>query len=394
MREQQYWTLPNEHHDDNFDTSVYRVRELLENAVRDRCVGADSAMLSGGLDSTAVAGLVQAERRAKGLESLSTFCISFDSDRTHFVQSELRPDLDAPFAAKAAESLGTAHIPLTITANELRDALPDIRRARAMPAWGQFDASMFVLFRAMRKLSRVGLTGETADELFGGYPYLFDETLINRNTFPWLGDSEKLSDFLSPDAMERARPDRAEQERYDEIISRTPRMPNEDKKESRIREILFLGMAGPLSVVIDRKERMSSAAGFDVRMPYCDHKLVEYVWSTPWAFKSKGGVKGLLKAAVSDIVPRIALERKKSAYPHIRCPEYDAQLIADARDIVNDTTSVVGQLFDRSRFGDFLKRVESDQVGTKLPGGASAAGLLTQVVEFDRWLRDYTIVLD
>lgn len=393
IEERRYWTLGGDAHTDSFEETVARVRHLLEEAVRSRAEGADVAMLSGGLDSTSVAAFAQQLRGDQRAGSLSTFCLAFDTDQAHFVANDLRPDLDTPFAQEAADALGTRHHTVTVSLQQLTDSVPSTRSARGLPGWGQFDASMYLLMKRMSELSSVGLSGEAADEIFGGYPYFFDQALLQRDTFPWLGDGEKVSDFLTDEVKGRAHPQDVERERYTEMLRDMPRVEGESAADARVREVMYLGMQGPLSVVLERKERMGAAAGVEVRIPFCDHRLVEYVWGVPWSMKSRGGVKGLLKEAVRGVVPEVALRRRKSAYPHVQNPVHDKQLVEAARRVVRDSGSSVGQLFDGVQFSGFLDRVEEGRVGRMLPGGSSAAGLLIQLVEFDAWVRSFGLTI-
>jgi asparagine synthase (glutamine-hydrolysing) len=391
---QRYWRLTSEPHKASFEQTAEHVRGLLEDSVARHTAGPAplGAMLSGGVDSTSVVALAMPvfQKENPG-EALDTFCIRFASDPAHFVPTELRPDLDAPYAATAAEHLGTGHHTLTATIDDLLDVLPATRRARDLPGWGQFDASMHLLFRQMRQHCRVGLSGEAADEFFGGYPYFFDPRLVRRDTFPWLGEGPRLSRCLSPELRAVVDPVEDERARYSQLLSEVPRLDGEDPENARMREVLFLGMSGPLAVILDRKERMSMAVGLQMRLPFCDSRLVEYVWNVPWSLKCRGGVKGLLKAAVGDVLPPSTLRRRKSAYPHVQDPRHEAALVRQATRAVYDDGSPIAWMFDRARLADLLRRIAADEIRSPLPGGASGAQLLIQLVEMRAWIDDYQV---
>jgi asparagine synthase (glutamine-hydrolysing) len=390
-----FWQLTSAPHPHSFADTATRVRELLYDAVVCRLPsgGPCSAMLSGGVDSTSVAAFaaktLQTGSPARSLQSL---CMRFAHDEKHFAPTALRPEIDAPYAAIAAETIGTLHQTITISHEEVVDAIPATRKARDLPGWGQFDASMYLLFEHMRQVSTVGLSGETADELFGGYPYMQDPELIAGRTFPWLGQGPGLSQFLSPELATLVKPIENERERYSQAVAQVPVLPGEDPVNARMREVLYLGMLGPMAVVLDREERMSMSHGFDVRLPFCDHRLIEYVWNVPWSMKCHGGLKGLLKAAVKDFVPQRTLMRQKSAYPQIQDPNYDRALISSARQIVNDASSL-RWMFDTSRINALLDRLETAESRLSLPGGASNAQLLIQLVELESWLGEYRVAI-
>ncbi|MGW4641323.1 asparagine synthase (glutamine-hydrolyzing) [Sphaerisporangium sp. NPDC004334] len=382
-----YWRLTSEPHPHTPAETAEHVRELLHEAVAAQlpASGPCAAMLSGGVDSTSVAALA-----ARSLPyPLDTYCVEFDSDKAHFAPTELRPDVDSPYAAAAAEHIGSRHTTLTATMQDLLDVIPATRRARDLPGWGQFDASMYLLFRRMRQDTTVAMSGEAADEFFGGYPYLFKPALIRRDTFPWLGDGPRLADYLTPDLTQ----DGDEKARYAQLLSEVPSLPGEQGLDARMREVLYLGMAGPLAVVLDRKERMSAAQGLHVRLPFCDHRLVQYVWNVPWSMKCADGLKSLLKQAMADILPPTTLNRQKSAYPHVQNPSHEKALVHEVMRITNAGDSPLHGMFDTPRLSNLLRQIDTGRLNAQLPGGASAAQLLVQLVELDAWMRDHQVTL-
>jgi len=396
LSERRYWGLTASEHHESFDETARHVRELLEEAVTEQVADLRScaAMLSGGVDSTAVAALAaRAFQKADPDLRLDTYCLRFDSDPAHFVATELRPDLDWPYAAAAAEFIGTRHRTVEASMADLLEVIPATRLARGLPGWGQFDASMYLLFSRMTGGHAVALTGEAADEFFGGYPYLFRPDLLGRRDFPWLGDGTRLSDFLSADVRAVVDPVEDTRARYAQLVAQVPRLAGEGPVDARMREVLTLGMAGPLAMILDRKERMSAAQGLQMRFPFCDHRLVEYVWNVPWSVKSTGGAKGLLKAAMADVLPPGTLHRKKSAYPHVQNPEYDAAVLAEASRVVNDPGSPTAWMFDTERINELIGRAAAEGETAMLPGGTSPAQMFIQLVEMNHWIEDYGVVV-
>lgn len=395
LSSRRYWRLTSAPHNDSQEKTAQHIRSLVE-----EIIGAElskshqtGAMLSGGIDSTCVAALtIKTLHKNQPDAVLNTYCIQFDNDSHHFKSSELRPDIDAPFAEQAANFIGSKHQTITISATDIVDALPATRRARDLPAWGQFDASMYILFQEVGKNCKKVFTGEAADEIFGGYPYLFKPELINRGQFPWLADGPKLSDYLSREIRQYVDPMKDELDRYHELLSDVPKLPGEDTENARMRETLYLGMCGPLQVVLDRKDRMSAAAGLEVSVPFCDHKLLEYVWNIPWSMKTAGGLKGLLKTTMADLLPKTTLDRKKSAYPHFQDPIYENGLVREATEIANDTSSPVYDFFNIVALKQLISELGDNSMNKILfPGGASAPYMLVHLVELNRWMKDYKV---
>jgi asparagine synthase (glutamine-hydrolysing) len=390
FRERAYWELVSAPHADDLDTTVGHVGDLLADIVRRQLV-ADvplSSMLSGGLDSTVVSALAAREYARTGQGRLTTFCVEFEGDDEHFTPTELRPEIDAPYARLAADHLGTDHVRVALETRSLTDALPAARRARDLPGLGQFDTSMYLLFERMRTRSTVALSAEAADELFGGYPWYHNPETIARDGFPWLGDAPRLADCLAPDVAARARPREAEQDRYRTLLARVPRLPGEDVVNARMREVLFLSMQRPLLYLLDRKDRMSMAHGLEVRVPYCDHRLVEYVWNIPWSMKvADGREKSPLRLAAAGIVPPETLARPKSAYPGTHDPSYEHEVIRYVEKLVDDRASPLYGVLDARRVDDIRGR------GEKTMTWLNAAHLLLPLLEIDTWMREYHVQL-
>jgi len=388
--EHPYWRLTSVPHEDDLDTTVARVRDLLEDTVSRQLV-ADvplSSMLSGGLDSTMVSALAAQEYARSGRPPLRTYCVEFEGDAEHFRPTELRPEIDAPYAQLAARHMGSNHTRVPLRTGELIDALPEARRARDLPSLGQFDTSMYLLFGRMREHSTVALSAEAADEFFGGYPWYHDPTIVARDGFPWLGDAPRLADCLAPHVRDRVRPKEAENDRYLTLRAQVPRLPGETGLDARMREVLFYSMQRPLLYLLERKDRMSMAHGLEVRVPYCDHRLVEYVWNIPWSMKiADGRWKSPLRMAARGVVPNETLDRPKSGYPGTHDPGYEHEVVRYIEKMVDDRTSPLHGLLDAQRIRTI--RENGDRTMTWL----NSAHLLLPLLEIDTWMRDYRVQL-
>jgi asparagine synthase (glutamine-hydrolysing) len=247
---------------------------------------------------------------------------------------------------------------------------------------------MYLLFARMREHSTVALSAEAADEIFGGYPWYHDHALVARDRFPWIGDAPRLADCLAPDIRRRVDPAGAEGDRYRTLRNRVPALPGEPGLQARMREVLYLSMQGPLQYLLDRKDRMSMAVGLEVRVPYCDHRLVEYAWNIPWSLKvADGRWKSVLRMAAQDLVPVETLRRPKSAYPGTHDPEYERQIMRSIEALLVDHTSPLAGLLDTSK-------VQSLQSGSdKSMTWLNAAHMLLPLLEIDAWMRAYQVQL-
>jgi asparagine synthase (glutamine-hydrolysing) len=294
----------------------------------------------------------------------------------------LRPERDTPYARLAARELGTDHVEVVVRdADHLRLA-GRARRARDLPSRGQFDTSMLALFEAVRRRSTVALSGEGADEIFGGYPWYHDPEVVNRPTFPWLGDSRLLTGLLRDDVRKRVEPQAVVDELYRSLLADVPRLDGEKGLDARMREVTYLGLQAPLASLLDRKDRMSMAVGLEVRVPFCDHRLVEYLWNVPWSMKvADGREKSLLRAATEGIVPREIRMRPKSGYPASFSPGHRAAVREAVGGLLADDASPLREVLDADRVRQFLDRPPASSVH------ANSEHQLIPLLEVDAWLR-------
>ncbi|MCF8587194.1 asparagine synthase (glutamine-hydrolyzing) [Gordonia liuliyuniae] len=346
-----YWQLPTHAHDDDLDTTVDHVRELMTDIVErqliadvPRCV-----LLSGGLDSSALTGLAAAKLHAEG-ERVHSYSVDFTDQEANFTPDGMRDTPDSPFIRDVAGRVDSLHRDVVLDAAELTD--PDVRRAvvaaRDIPAGlGDMDNSLLLLFKAIREQSTVALSGESADEVFGGYRWFFDETSRNAETFPWLAFSgtqmDSRSAMLTPHVREVLDLDRYIADEYSTALAGIPAVADESDVERRMRVICHLHLTRFVRMLLDRKDRTSMAVGLEVRVPFCDHRLVEYVYNTPWAFKTfDGREKSLLRAATRHVLPQSVIDRTKSPYPSTQDLGYTEALQKQLSEIAGDDSDLFG----------------------------------------------------
>jgi asparagine synthase (glutamine-hydrolysing) len=386
-----YWQLKTRPHTDDRDTTIATVRSLLDDIVRRQLV-ADvprCTLLSGGLDSSAMTAIAARQLARQG-EKVRSFAVDFVGQTDNFVADELRGTPDTPFVHDVARLAGTDHQDIVLDAQSLAD--PAVReqviRARDLPAgFGDMDASLLLLFRAIREKSTVALSGESADEVFGGYLQFFDEEARRADTFPWLttmgrhfGDD---ADVLRADLTKSLDLESYVADGYRAAVAGIERLDGESDFEYRMRRMSHLHLTRFVRALLDRKDRMSMAVGLEVRVPFCDHRLVEYVYNAPWALKSfDGREKSLLREAAADVLPRSVYERVKSPYPSTQDPRYARALQEQAKELLSRPSHQVFDLVDRDR----LRRAAEREA----PVSTQAARRgLERALDLARWLEVY-----
>ncbi|MFC7327002.1 asparagine synthase (glutamine-hydrolyzing) [Marinactinospora rubrisoli] len=392
VTETRYWGLESHPHPHDLPTTVRTVRDLLADIVAGQLVSDVplGLLLSGGLDSTAVTALAAAHTRgAGGTDKLATFAVEFPADERPETLGAWNSEDDAPYARAAAAHLGTAHTVVVVAGTELAAERGVGLAARDLPGWGEPDVSLHLLFRGIRRHVTVALSGEVADEVFGGYPYFHDPAAVAADTFPWLHAAVLPEELLTPEARAEIRPGRYRARRYREALAEVPRLAGETPRDARLREIGHLALTRWLPALLDRKDRMSMAAGLEVRVPFADHRLAEYLWNVPWDHKTPGGAaKGLLRRAVGDLLPAAVAHRRKSGYPASSADSYATALRDGVRELLATPDAPVFTLVDRSRIRRALA------AGQVLPGPRAAphpTGGLDYLLALDAWLRGHRV---
>jgi asparagine synthase (glutamine-hydrolysing) len=286
-----------------------------------------------------------------------TFSVDFAGQADNFTPDELRPTMDTPYVHDVAKHVGSDHTDIVLDHNQLAD--PDVRRrvitARDLPlSFGDLDVSLYLLFKAIRAQSTVALSGESADEIFGGYRQFHDPTVQQTDDFPWIAIGEES--LLNTTAQMYTQPVRSavdvetyKRDRYAEAVAEVARVDGEDDFTHRMRVMSYLHLTRFVRILLDRKDRMSMAVGLEVRVPFCDHRLVEYVYNTPWSLKTfDGREKSLLRGAARDVLPESVVQRVKSPYPSTSDPQYGAEIQRQAKDLLSSDNDALFGLIDRA----------------------------------------------
>ncbi|GII66515.1 asparagine synthetase B [Sphaerisporangium krabiense] len=393
VRKTRYWRLESRRHTDDLATTVRTVREILEDTVRRQLI-ADvplCSLLSGGLDSSAVTALAARGLADETGRKVRTFSVDFAGHSERFRPNAVWESPDAPYVADAVRHIGADHEDIVLDNADLLSpgVRGAVRRALDLPTvTGDMEYSLYLLFQAVRKRSTVALSGESADELFGGYNHFHDPAVLRSATFPWhlpfrrAGGQEALRAIGLWDALEL---ESHIEQRYKEAIAEIPDLDGESPDEARMREIGYLHLTRFVTFLLDRKDRVSMATGLEVRVPFCDHRLVEYVFNAPWAMKTfDGREKSLLRAATEDLLPRSVVERKKSPYPSTQDVAYESALRERVAALAA-SDSPVFDLVDRRGLRGLLDRPPG---AFAIGGPYSARAVLERLIDLDLWFRE------
>lgn len=391
----EYWKPTAEECRETREEATEHLRELLTDAITRQLVGDVPlcAFLSGGLDSSAIAAVAAKEFAKKG-RKLTTYSIDYEENDKYFQKSLFQPTSDQPWAEKMHRYIGSEHITYVERHPELAEALRDAVLARDLPGMADVDSSMFLFCREIRKKFVVALSGECADEVFGGYPWYTRPEMMYADAFPWSLYVENRREILSPALGDLGVAEMAH-EQYLGTLRQVPHLDGEDSLTFRQRELFYLNIKWFMVNLLTRKDRMSMANSLEVRVPFADYRLVQYAFNLPPAVKFAGGrEKGLLREAFRGILPDEIVDRKKSPYPKTHNPVYTDIVCRMMQEILDKKDAPILAVIDRKKAQEL---VDTRGSAYKMPWfGQLMTGpqLLAYLVQVNIWLEEYKVKLE
>jgi asparagine synthase (glutamine-hydrolysing) len=396
-----YWTLQARPHTDDLDATIAKVRELLEDIIERQLI-ADvkvGTLLSGGLDSSAVTAIAAKVLRDQGSdERITAFSIDFKDHGRTFRDNGIWMDPDTPYAVDVAEHSGADHVIVELENHDILDegVRAAVLRAQDLPvSTGDMEHSLYHLCKALKKRVTVALSGEAADEIFGGYNWFFDEEAVNGDTFPWYDAWRRLGglDTIKEIGLwDRLSLEEYVKRRYTESLEAVPRLAGDSRHEERMKELTWLNITHWEKFLLDRKDRISMSTSLEVRVPFTDHRLVEYVYNVPWEMKNfDGREKSLLRAASAHVLPQSVLERKKSPYPSTQDVEYVTALRAKVEALLADGSPVL-RLVPREGIQKLLDKPLEEYAA--LGGLWGTRAVMERLVEFNAWALAYEVRIE
>ena len=388
----EYWDVKAEENTETLEEIINHTRTLLIDAIKRQLVGDVPlcTFLSGGLDSSAISAIVSNEFKKKN-KILTTYSIDYEDNDKYFKSSLFQPTSDEYWAEEMAKFIGSNHKTITLNHKNLAYALYNATEANDLPQMADVDSSLFLFCKEVRKDFVISLSGECADELFGGYPWFTRTELKYANTFPW---SRFINDRLSilNDGVKKLELEELSQAMYKNTLKKVPHLDNEDKEDFRMRELFYLNIKWFMVTLLNRKDRMSMANSLEVRVPFADINLAQYAFNIPSKIKLlEGREKGLLRKSLEGILPRDIIYRKKSPYPKTHNPIYTEIVCSIMKNILNNKTSPILSLIDKEKV---RKIVETKGSSYKVPWyGQLMTGpqLIAYLIQVNYWLEKYNI---
>ena len=391
----EYWKLETMEHEDDIDTTKKKVREMRVEIIENQLVSdvPVCTFLSGGLDSSVISSVAFDKFKKDGLGVLNTFSIDYKDNEKYFKKNLYEPNSDPEYVKRMVEFLGSNHHNIVLNNIDLAHALDDATKAADLPGMADVDSSLYLFAKEVRKYATVALSGECADEVFGGYPW-FTREYDSIEIFPWANSIEYRKNILKPSLKDLPIEEYVKQTCRDSI-NKIDKLPKESHDDRIIRELTYLNIKYQMLTLINRKDRMTMSNSLEGRVPYADKRLVQYAFNFPKDIKLlHGREKGLLREAVRGIVPDEIIDRKKSPYPKTHNPEYTREVSNMLKKILEDRSSPIHQIIDY----DFVSNiVDTGGESFKEPWyGQLMTGpqVIAYLIQLNNWMKFYNVKLD
>lgn len=390
--QKKYWKLKSMEHTDSLNQTTEKIRFLLEDSI-ERQLKSDVPLcvfLSGGLDSSIIAYYASKYYKNHNLGQLNTFSVDYVDNDKNFQKTDFQPSSDNYFINLMKTQLGTNHQTILLDTPELATALEDAMLARDYPGMADVDSSLLLFCKEVRKYAKVSLTGECSDEIFGGYPWFFRADSLNSGTFPWSLAIEERQHILNPEISSKINLKNYIDYRYNESLNEVEILDSDSMETAEKRKISHLTLNWFMQTLLDRSDRMAMYNGFEIRVPFCDYRIAEYVWNIPWEMKALNGrEKGLLRHCVKGILPDEIVDRKKSPYPKTWNPNYMTAVKTRLTEIINKKDAPINSILNTEYITEILdtdgKAFARPWFGQLMTGPQ----LMAYLCQVNMWLEKY-----
>ena len=390
-----YWDLKDKENNDSLNVTIEKVKFLIKDSIERQLVSdvPTGTFLSGGIDSSIISSVAN-QYFKKHNKKLQTFSVDYKDNDIYFQANKFQPNSDNEYINEMNKYLNVENHKIILDTNELVDALFSAVDARDLPGMTDVDSSLLLFCKEIKKYVTVALSGECADEIFGGYPWYRDKTIRNIDGFPWSQSANYRLSFLNKDFKSEIHSEYVNK-KYKETIEQTNILPVQNDLEKRMKQMVNLNLKWFMQTLLDRKDRMSMYNGLEVRVPFCDYRIVEYLYTVPWKYKDYNNIeKGLLREAMKDYLPQKVLTRKKSPYPKTYNPKYLQMVSSRLMDTINDSNSPILQFIDKKRILELISQSANRKSVNNWYGQLmTTPQTIAYFLQINYWLKKYKIYI-
>lgn len=394
LKRNRYFKLRAKEHSDNEKQTVEKTRFLLTDAVERQLVS-DVPLcffLSGGLDSSIIVKTASMYYKKTKQGRIHTYSVEYKDNMKYFKKSLFQPNADVEFIGKMVHDADTVHHQIILDNTQLAQALFPSVEARDLPGMADIDSSLLLFCREIKDNYTVALSGECADELFGGYPWYHNKDILFQECFPWSASQKIRRSIIKDNILPRG--EEYVHQKYLDTVKQTESLPTDSKLTRRMREMFMLNFYWFMQCLLERKDRCSMFSGLEVRVPFCDYRLVEYAYNMPWELKAYNNrEKGIVRKAFEDILPKEIAWRKKSPYPKTHNPVYMQAVTKLAKNALNKKGSLLNEIIKKQGVYDIMEN--PDNISSPWYGQLmKAPQILAYIAQLDYWFEKYSINLE
>lgn len=391
-----YWQPKAEPHRDSPDETAEKLWYLINDSVKRQLIS-DAPLctfLSGGLDSSIISAIAAKEYREKG-ETLNTYSVDYKGNRENFRASLFQPDEDAPWIVKMSEFIGSRHTNVEIDTPALADALYPSTLARDAAGMADVDSSLYLFCGEVKKGFKVAVSGECADEIFGGYPWFSNTEMLNRPGFPWAASNEERFALIRKDLCRDVSPVEYVEGLARQTAEKADCLDTDTPEQKKMREMFMLNFYWFMQTLLTRKDRCSMAHGLEVRVPFCDHRIAQYAYNIPPEIKfTDGREKGIVRRASEKVLPKDVAWRKKSPYPKTHNPDYMGLMLKSFGELLDKGDCRLCEIMDKGKLIE-LRESEGKAFGKNWYGQLmSAPQMFAYMIQVEYWLRQYNVIIE
>lgn len=391
-----YWKLKAKEFTDSLNIATEKVRFLIEDSIKRQLTASSCCLLSGGLDSSTISKVTSDYYKSKSLGTLTTYSVDYLNNNKYFKKNFYQPDSDEKFINIMVSTIKSNHKVVTLSNGSLANALYESTIARGLPGMADIDASLLLLCREIKKDFNIALTGECADELFGGYPWYHNKDILFNETFPWAQSLDVRKQILKKGLLKD--PEDYVYQKYKETINGVSRLEKESKLSLRMREMFMLNLKWFMQTLLERGSKMGEYTGLDIRTPFCDYRLVEYAYNMPWEIKAfSGREKGIIRKAMKGILPDEIILRKKSPYPKTYSPSYAKAVCIKVKEILKNKDSALSSILNYENILDLIEKSDGSSADIDNPWYGQlmkTPQLMAYIIQLDCWLKKYKIEIN
>ncbi len=394
LYKEKYYRIIAHEHTDSESQTIEKTRFLLTDAIERQLVS-DVPMcffLSGGLDSSIICKTAANYYDKNNLGNIHTYSVEYEDNRKFFTKSTFQPNADFDYISIMVDDTKSSHTEVVLNNTDVMNALYDSVIARDLPGYVDIDSSLLLFCNEIKKDYTVALSGECADELFGGYPWYHNKNILFEECFPWSRSQDIRRSILKKGILKNG--EEYVMSKYFDTIRHADKLPTDSTVDKRMREMFMLNFEWFMQCLLERKDRCSMYQGLEVRVPFCDYRLVEYAYNMPWQLKAYNGrEKGIIRKAFEDILPYDICYRKKSPYPKTHNPEYMKMCSQKVIEILESKNSVLCELLNKEGVLNIIEN--PDKISSPWYGQLMRAPqIMAYIIELDFWFKEYGVVIE